>query len=433
MKAVLTLLLVLTLSAAGIAQREEDRPNFLIILVDDLGPEQLACYGSKENSTPNIDRLAREGTLFRTAYATPICTPSRALLMSGRYGYQTGWLNFTGRKGSPTATDPNYNFGRAERTFAHVLRDNGYHTGLAGRWLSVGNEHVQIPDAGFTEYQVWGIWGQKLPPGVKHTGEWERKDRVTSRFWHPCIIRDGQYVETRENDYGPDLMLTYCKDFLRRHRDDSFLLFYPMILVHDPYPPVPDLKNPGQRKTGNLKNFVEYTDYITGELMLTIDDLGLRENTIVIFAGDNGTVKAGKGTPTEMGARVPLIVRSPGRVKGGMVSEELTDFSDVFPTLLDFAGIPLPGDFSLDGKSLVSTLVSGQEHRPWIYSYFIDGQVLRDKRWLYQEGRFFDCGSNRDGVGYVDVTESVDPEVLEMKNRFGRLLEKFAAKESQLQ
>lgn len=429
-KAVTIFFIVLTISS--FAQGPE-RPNFLIILVDDLGPEQLGTYGNTVNKTPAIDRLAREGMQFRTAYATPICTPSRALLMSGKYGFRTGWLNFTGRRGSPTVTDPDYNLGRAETTFAQVLRDNGYATGLMGRWLSLGHEEIHVPDAGFDEYQVWGIWGQKLPPGVTHEGAWERSGRVTSRYWHPCIIRDGKYVPTNESDYAPDMMVSYGEDFLRRHRDEPFLLFYSMILVHDPYPPVPDLKRTGQKKEGNLGSFVEYADHLVGRLLRAVDDLGLRRNTIVIFAGDNGTRKDGKGTPTEKGARVPFVIRNPDRVAAGVVSDELTDFSDVFPTLLEYAGVPLPENLTLDGTSLVSTLRgSSEEHRPWIYSYFIDGQILRDKRWLYEQGRFYDCGDNRDGEGYIDVSDSTDPEVLAMKEEFKKVLAEFEAKPEQL-
>ena len=415
-------------SAAG-----EAKLNFLIILVDDLGPEQLGCYGSATNHTPHIDKLAEAGMRFRTAYATPICTPSRVLLMTGRYGFRTGWLNFTGRKGSPTVANPDYNLGREEKTFAHLLKDNGYRTGLMGRWLSVGNEHKQIPDAGFSDYQIWGIWGQKLPPGVRHTGAWEREGVVTARYWHPAIIRDGKYVPTQPDDYGPDLMVEYGKNFLRRHKDKPFMLFYPMILVHDPYPPVPDLENPGARRKGDLKSFVEYTDHLTGQLLDELDALGLRESTVVIFAGDNGTMRQGKGTPTEKGARVPLIIRNPKHVKKGVVSDELTDFSDVFPTLMAFAGVSMPEGIDFDGKSLVRALAgSTEEHRPWIYSYFIEGQVLRDKRWLLEDGRFYDCGSDRDGRGYADVTASTDPDVVAARVRLEGILAPLAARPSQL-
>ncbi len=275
-------------------------PNLVVIFVDDLGAGELGCYGHPSHRTPNVDQLAREGMRFQTCYATPICSPSRVLLMTGRYGFRTGWYNFTGRPGSPTRENPGYDLGTAETTFAHILKQRGYVTGLAGRWLEWGNEHLQIPRAGFDESMIWAIHGDKLPPGVTHTGAWENeKAAVTARYWHPCLIHDGKYVPTTPDDYGPDRINEFCRAFIRRHRDRPFLLFYPMILVHDPHDPVPDLQHPGEKKAGNLRSLVEYMDHLVGQLLTELDESGVRQNTVVIFAGDNGTLNAGKATATE--------------------------------------------------------------------------------------------------------------------------------------
>jgi arylsulfatase A len=419
------LLLVMAMPNGLAAESTNSRPpNFVFILVDDLGPEQLGCYGNPTVKTPNIDRLASEGMRFKTCYTAPVCSPSRVLLLTGRYGFRTGWRNFTGRPGSPTATDPGYDLGTAEKTFAHVLKANGYRTGLAGRWLECGNEHKQILSAGFDDYIIWAIWGNKLPEGVTHTGAWENRERqVTSRFWNPCLIRDGKYVPTGTNDYAPDLILDYCREFLRANRSRPFVLYYPMILVHSPFDPVPDLANPGKRKDGNLKEFVEHADHLVGRLIQELDQLGLRSNTVVFFAGDNGTAGQGKSTPTEKGARVPFIVRCPDTVKSKIVTDALTDFSDVFPTLLDFAGIPMPEKITFDGQSLRPVLLGQQdEHRPWIYSYFRNAHVIRNNRWLLEgDGRLFDCGDDRDG-NYTDVTAKDDPEVLAAQKTFEWIL-----------
>jgi arylsulfatase A len=367
---------------------------------------------------------------FQTCFATPICSPSRVLLLTGRYGFRTCWYNYTGRPGSPAQQDPAYDLGEVETTFAHLLKKQGYATGLAGRWLEWGHEHEQIPHAGFDEYFIWAIWGNKLPRGVKHTGAWQNeKLGVTARYWHPCLIHDGKYVPTTPNDYGPDRVNEFCRDFIRRHRDRPFLLFYPMILVHDPHDPVPDLQRPGQKTAGGLQSLVEYMDHLVGRLIAELDESGLRRNTVVIFTGDNGTWRAGKATATERGARVPFIVSCPGTVKSGVVSDALTDLSDVLPTLTELAGAPVSEGLVIDGYSLVPTL-AGQlgEHRDWIFSYLHEMRILRSQRWLLEgDGRFFDCGDSRTGVGYKDVTDSRDPDVRASRQRFEAILRELPA------
>lgn len=421
--------LIAMLFAGCMALAATEKPNFVVILADDLGAGELACYGNKTHKTLNLDALAREGMRFRTCYATPVCSPSRVLLLTGRYGFRTGWFNFTGRWGSPTYSNPGYDLGKSETTFAHLLKKAGYVTGLAGRWLEYGHEHIYIPNAGFDEYFIWAIHGDKLPPGVTHTGAWQNREKnTTSRYWHPCLIRDGHYVPTQPDDYGPDLINEFCLDFLRRHRNRPFLLLYPMVLVHSPYQPVPDRANRGQKKPGNLQTYVEYMDHLVGRLLRELDALGLSKNTVVIFAGDNGTEGAGKNTATERGARVPFIVRAPGLVKARAVSDELTDFSDVLPTLAELAGAPLPKDVTFDGRSLVPTF-RGEPgtHREWIFSYLRHLRVLRDKRWLLEgDGKFYDCGANRDG-NYKDVTDSTDTEVVAARKRFDEILQKLPA------
>jgi arylsulfatase A len=416
-------------SSAGVS-RAAVPVNLVVILADDLGAGELGCYGHPTRRTPNLDRLAADGVRFETCYATPICSPSRVLLLTGRYGFRTGWYNFTGRPGSPTHSDPRYDLGKVETTFAHVLKKHGYVTGLAGRWLEAGHEHEQIPHAGFDEHLVWAIWGDKLPPGVRHTGAWENERlAVTARYWHPCLIRDGQYVPTTPADFGPDRINDYCRAFVRRHRDRPFLLFYPMVLVHRPYHPVPDRDRPGEKRAGNLRSFVEHMDHLVGQLLKELDESGLRRNTLVVFAGDNGTDGGGKGTATERGARVPLIVSCPGIVKSGVVADDLADLSDLFPTLAEFGGAALPRDRPLDGHSLAPILTGKPgPRREWVFSYLLDKRVLRDRRWLLEgDGRFFDCGDSRAGTGYRDLTASRDPEVLAARLRFEKILQDLPA------
>jgi arylsulfatase A-like enzyme len=201
-----------------------------------------------------------------------------------------------------------------------------------------------------------------------------------------------------------------------------------MPLTHPPHDPTPDPEHPGQKRPAGLKSNVEYLDFLTGKLVRAIDDMGSKENTILIWVGDNGTAGDGKGTLTELGVRVPLLVRCPGTVKAGVVSRELTDVTDILPTLAEFAGADIPAGHKIDGVSLASTLRGEtKEHRPWTFSFLQNGRILRDKRWLMaDEGngtvRFQDCGESRDGAGYKNVSGSKDPDVATARKRFEDIL-----------
>lgn len=165
-----------------------------------------------------------------------------------------------------------------------------------------------------------------------------------------------------------------------------------------------------------------------GRVVKALDDLGLRENTVVMFTGDNGTGRAGKGTVTERGVRVPMIVNCPGLVKP-RVLRDLVDFSDVLPTLAELAGAGLPRGVEIDGRSFAPQL-RGERGNPreWIFSYLAYERMLRDRRWLLEgDGKLYDCGESRDGSGYRDVTNSSSPEVAAAKRRFAAILEKLPA------
>ncbi len=422
--------------AAAPAIEAEDKkpaaqPNFVVIMADDLGAKELGCYGHPTHHTPHLDRLADQGMRFRTCFSTPICSPTRVMIMTGRYGFNTGWYNFTGRPGSPTHKNRDYDLGTAETTFADVLKQRGYATALTGKWQLTGKVPSLIHDCGFDEYMIWA-YKHNLPPGVVHTGAWENKKRQkTARYWHPSLLRTGEYVQTGPEDYGPDRFADFVIDFIRRHRAKPFCVYYPMCLTHTPWDPTPDLQHPGKKTKGGLQANVECMDRVVGRIVAALDELGLRERTIVLFTGDNGTQGSGKAETTEFGARVPLIVSSPGTIKAGVVSDELVDLTDVLPTLAAFAGAPLSTDRRIDGRSLVPTLRGERgEHRPWIFSYLHEQRVLRDKRWLLEgDGRFYDCGNRRDGTGYVDVTDSSDPTVLAARGRFEKTLKELPAPE----
>ncbi len=423
--------------AAGAASPAQ-RPNFIVLLADDMGAKELSCYGNAVHRTPNLDKLAETGVKFETGYAAPLCHPTRVMLMTGQYGCHNGVLNFANRRGGPAPDAPAEDIAKSHVTFANLLKRAGYATALSGKWQLSGRQPGMIRECDFDEYCMWA-YKADLPKGVTHTGGWEGngKDKP-ARYWNPCVVKNGEYVPTKPDDYGPDLHHDFVVDFMKRNKEKPFCVYYTMCLTHAPHLPTPDTLKPGmdRHKHGpeNFKGCIEYADKLVGKLTTALDELGLRENTVVFFAGDNGTGGEGKAQPTELGARVPMIINGPGIVKQRGATMELTDLSDVLPTMMDLAGVKLPEHRVIDGKSLAPFLLGKSETtREWIHSFLGDARILRTKRWLLEDntplhyGRLYDCGDSRNGVGYREVTREESPEVLAVKEQFKALLDKLPA------
>ena len=419
--------------ARGAEKGSDSRPpNLIVILADDLGAKELSCYGNEDHRTPHLDRLARTGVQFNTCFSTPICHPTRFEIMTGQYGSNNKVYNFAGRRGGPEPTSPEEQIVN-HVTFAQVLKPKGYATGLAGKWQLTGKVPTLVYETGFDEYCMWA-YKHNLPEGVEHAGGWEgRGKQKTCRFWHPSIVKNAEYLPTEKDDYGPDVFTDFLIDFARRHKDEPFFLYYPMALTHAPYYSTPttdpDETEKFTHSPDKFKENVEYLDKLIGRIVTALEEMDLRKNTILFFTGDNGTGGQGKGQPTELGARVPMIVNCPGLVKPLGLSDELVDLSDIMPTLAELAGAGLPQDRPIDGRSY-AFLLRGEPGQPrdWIFSYLGDRRILRTKRWLLEEnsphhdGRLYDCGTSRDGTGYREVTDSTDPEVLAIKRQFDEIL-----------
>lgn len=399
-------------------------PNVILVLADDLGAKELTCYGSTKHRTPNLDRLAAEGTRFETFYAMPLCTPTRVCLMTGQYGFHNGFLGMQDPAFKPKADSPKADMAN-HFTHADLMKSKGYTTAQAGKWQLSGKLPTLVRDTGFDEYLMWA-YDHNLPDGVKHPGR--ENGSKASRFWHPSLIRNGEYLPTTQDDYGPDMFNEFVLDFARRNKTNPFFVYYTSVLTHGPHLETPNPNNPGKRWPAGFKSNLEYLDHLMGKLLDGLKAEGLDQNTYIIFIGDNGTGSDGKGTLTELGARVPCIIRGPG-VQRGVLSRAVADLTDIMPTLADISGTELPRDVPFDGHSLAPVLRGEKEtHRDWIYSHLDDGRVLRDSRWLLEidkagKGeRFFDCGDSRDGSGYKDVTTSTDPQVVAARKHFSEIL-----------
>lgn len=434
---VLGVLLVANLGVPASAEssKADQPPNIILVLADDIGAKELGCYGNTQHKTPNLDHLAAQGVRFETCYAMPLCTPTRVALMTGQYGFRTGYFHMSGQPLTPKPTSAEHSIGD-KFTHADLLKQQGYTTAMAGKWQLTGKIPNLINECGFDTYRMWA-YTHNLPEGVEHTGGFEGGGR-TSRYWHPCIVENGRYLPTRPDDYGPDLFADFLLAFAKEQhaRQKPFFLYFTMPLTHGPHVETPDPDHPGKRRPAGYATNVEYLDHLMGRFVQTLDESGLNQNTVLIFVGDNGTAGSGKGTVSELGARVPLIIRGPGLAKPGVVSRSLVDITDIFATLADLAKAPIPANHPTDGSSLVPVLRGqGDQHRDWIFSFLGHGRILRTDRWLLEDPgqgspqRLYDCGEHRDGRGYVDKSTSIDEDAVAARARLNALLVKLPGPE----
>ncbi|NCG07976.1 MAG: sulfatase-like hydrolase/transferase [Verrucomicrobia bacterium] len=385
-------------------QAEQARPNFLVVVVDDLSPRHFSCYDSKAQPTPHIDALAETGVMFRTAWATPMCSSSRALLTTGRYPFRTGvWHNDL--RINEKRSD-RYNWTTRHLTFAQALRDNGYRTVLVGNNMALGGQVDE--SVGFDEFCHRADQPSAIPAGEVFTGLYEGKYNfpnaplIPSRYWHPCVIENGRLKDTGPEDFGPDIFTDYLVNFIKREHDAPFLAYYPLNLVHDiaggGLPTMPFRGRPGTNKGGSLEDMFRYIDATIGRLVAALEEAGQRDHTVIIFTSDNGDSKNGmKMHATEDGPRVPLVINGPGLVKPLGSSGALVEFSDIFPTLIDYSGAGLPNGHALDGKSLRPFLTGeSATHREWIMSYIATARMARTKDWILEAvDPFYGSGSGR--------------------------------------
>ena len=410
----------------------KDRPNIILIMMDDLGFEGIGNYGGTSYSTPNIDKMAVTGMQFNQAYAQPLCAPTRVKLMTGKYNFRN-WEAFG-------ILDPN------EKTFGHLMQDAGYATCIVGKWQLQsydppeypGSEYrrgtgMKVDKAGFDEYSLW------------HTSHTEDKG---SRYADPTIFQNGKFLSDTKGKYGPDIFSAYLNEYVGRPRNKPFFVYYPMALTHGPFTPTPqseDWKDPTKRHDDNVmyfKDMVEYADKIIGDIITNLEKNSLRENTLVLFYSDNGTpqsiyskmgnktVQGGKGLTTEAGIKVPVIANWPGHISAGSVSNEFVDAIDFLPTILEAAQTSVPKNFHADGQSFLPVLEGRPSNRrDWVFmSYdpkpgwdkdqFADADfVLNEKYKLYGDGRFY---KTEDDVLEKDslVTANLSPKVKRIKDKF---------------
>ncbi len=375
-------------------QAQIRRPNIVFIMADDMGYECLGTYGSCY-STPHLDSLTERGVRFTHAYSQPLSTPSRVEVMTGRYNHKNycefGFLN------------------QDQKTFGNLARQAGYTTAIVGKWQLGANS--KLPDHfGFDRYCLWQLNYERSASG--------------ERYVDPLIEADGRVLSRSSEAYGPDLFVDYIERFIEENSDQPFLLYYPMVLVHNPFVVTPDHPdweiNPSERHVTDPKYFadmVRYCDKNVGRIVSKLSEKGLLDHTLIIFTGDNGTnkqiitkmsdgssIRGGKGQTTDAGTHVALVATYGERQGPAGVCDDLIDFTDIMPTMAQAMEVKIPREWDVDGTSFLPQLC-GKKGKPrkWVfchYDSFFQGadkpnrnakRYIRNCRYkLYSTGEFYD-------------------------------------------
>lgn len=398
-------------------------------MADDLGFETLGTYKGSSYKTPNLDQLAHDGMRFDHCYSTPLCTPSRVQIMTGKYNHRN-YIGFG-------LLDPN------EKTFAHYLKEEGYKTFIAGKWQLFGNANQQklagnrkgtTPEkAGFDDFCLWQI------------------DQRGYRYKNPTLSSKDRTIKY-EDEYGPDIFVDKIEAFMDKNKDTPFFVYYPMVLTHDPFVPTPDNEkfksfDPALKvnDTAYFGEMVSYMDKLVGRIRKKVEDLGIQNNTLILFVGDNGTdrdvtsthdgksIKGNKGYTTDAGTHVPLIAFWGGKIKKGSVNDNLIDFTDFLPTILETATQSTLDPPLTDGHSFYAQLIGeGSEPREWIFCHyephwgnFVPRRYVQNKKWkLYENGEFYNLENDLEEQNPLDNNVQ-SKTVKAIHSQFQKVLAKY--------
>jgi len=321
-----------------------NKPNVILFLVDDLAYGDLACHGNPHVKTPQLDRFANQAVELTRFHVSPVCSPTRASLMTGRYNFRTGVADVFG---PATVMDP------AEVTTAELLRAAGYATGIFGKW-HLGDDKAHGPNAqGFDEALV-------------HEGPAMRQ------YFNPTLLHNG--APEKRAGYCLDIFTDAAIGFIREHRKKPFLVYLASNLIHTPLQVAPELAAEYDAlglsdSTRKIYGMIHSVDSNFGRLRAVLDELGLEENTLLIFTSDNGPCSGSnpldrhmaglhglKGTVYENGIRVPCFMRWPAGFKSPATVARIAAHIDVLPTMLEVCGVAAPAHPPLDGVSLLPLL-----------------------------------------------------------------------------
>lgn len=373
-------LIALVLCLSTTAAPAEERPNLILIMVDDIGQDGVSCYGGQQQ-TPNLDKLAKAGVRYETVWCAAIENSAQVSLLTGQYPFRHQYD--TSQRGRKDLT------WTKQTTFARRLRESGYATAVGGYWRlnRLEKQSDALQQHGFDEYCVW-TKSDGLQPATKT----ENRSGYMMINGHP---KPGPYNSKKIN--------SFLIDFIRRKRKEPFLIFYPMPLGVGSRTPTPGTP-PVEYKKAEFAADVTRMDQLLGELIEAVDNSQRASNTLIVFTGGAGILSSGSSVRqplmdkrdrrSDWGVRIPLIVRAPFLTSGGRVSKDLIDSTDLYPTFLELAGIDPPKDLILDGRSCVPSLRGSEdpfEKRSWIFAQMGEFRMVRDwQHILDTQGNFYD-------------------------------------------
>lgn len=390
------------------SQRElpKESPNFIIIFTDDQGYGDLSCFGGTKVYTPNIDQMAKEGARLTSFYvAAPLCTPSRAALMTGCYPRRVSMEppsslavalpNIPPGKRFPVCLAGDGNgLNPDELTIAEVARSVGYRTGIFGKW-HLGDQPEFLPSRqGFEEF--FGLpYSHDIMP---------RHPRQEYFQFPPLPLLEGEEVIELDPDanYLTRRVTERAVKFIKDHKDENFFLYVPHPIPHGPLAASAEIKAEyakvladGNKASPEIYSTAIYEiDWSVGEILSTLKEQGIDENTIVLFTSDNGASRRGstkplsgyKGQTLEGGMRMPTVIRWPKQIKAGSDNDQLLTTMDLLPTFAKLIGAQVPEDRIIDGKDIMPVLLDGAEspHEYFFYSHWGTLEAVRWKNWKFR-------------------------------------------------
>lgn len=373
----LTMIASMVSGCVKLTTRPAQKPNVIIIFIDDMGYGDLGCFGSTKNRTPHIDQMAAEGMTFTDFYvACSVCTPSRAALLTGSYPRR---VNMHVDEGNLCVLFPGARKGLnpTEITIAEMLKAQGYNTACIGKW-HLGDHPDFLPtQQGFDSYY-----------GIPYSNDMNRKPIPLPLMRDEVVIEAPVKQATLTKRYTEEAI-----KFIKRSKDTPFFLYLPHAMVHLPLHASADFK--GQSANGIYGDATEELDWSTGEILKTLSSLGIDKNTLVIFTSDNGStgnnggsnvpLNGRKGRTDEGGMRVPCVMRYPGRIPANTVCSEVSGTIDLLPTLAALSGGAIPQDRIIDGRSiwpLMTGAANAESPHEAFYYYQMDQlQCVRSGKW----------------------------------------------------
>jgi arylsulfatase A-like enzyme len=388
------------LLGCGSGTEKSPKPNFVIIFTDDQGYQDLGCFGSPTIQSPNLDKMAEEGIKLTSFYvAAPLCTPSRAALMTGSYPTRVNMAEGVDfpvlLDGDSKGLNPN------EITIAEVLKSAGYKTGMFGKW-HLGDQPEFLPTRqGFDEFF-----------GLPYSYDISPYHQNKKYNFAPLPLLEGEMVieENPDCDYLTQQITERSVRFIEENKDKPFFLYIPHPDPHRPIYVSPDfiedapdsLKARLEKEDGYVdyaardklyKYAINEIDWSVGQVLEALKKNGIDENTLVFFTSDNGPtigsakpLRGGKGSAYEGGVREPAIIRWPGKIPAGQVNDELVTAMDLLPTFAKLAGAKIPVDRVIDGKDIWPVLVNNEKspHKAFFYHQRRELKAVRSGKWKLQ-------------------------------------------------